>query len=152
MATLDQVVADLRGVLQDDGARNLLDGKQELYSDAQLQLYVNLGLMDLQTTPPFETGFTIDQFPEPLVVLAGLVEVLKSEGLLQARNQLTYNDAGLSVGLYDKSMLFQSWFVQAKTQYEMAKAMWKAAWIARHPSSGFVGISSPFTRNPYFTQ
>lgn len=105
----ENVANDVREYMQDYTYNNeLVDGLE--YTDAQIQRAVKMTVMRLNGLPPFIGDNTMDSVPSSLqyAVIRGTTgHLLQSTSLIQLRNQLTYTDGGIHVGLTDKHQLYQ---------------------------------------------
>ena len=149
MGEPSELVTSLRNMLaDDDGNKNILNGKQEQYSDTKLQFFLDMAIRDINATSPI-TNYTIDTCPDQnLIVFGGMVFCLIAEGILQIRNQLDYNDAGLSISMFNKSGGYQTWASFILQSYLMAKDQFKRSVIPSSSGAGFLGIRSQFS--PYW--
>lgn len=94
----------LRVFLRDHAELNRLLKFEEENADDSLDLYVNMALGYLNNIPPRVGNFNIENFPIPsLVIHQAAIEALVSNGILQSRNEITYNNGGISVKISDKS-------------------------------------------------
>lgn len=139
-------VTELRGMLSDtDGSKNILNHKLPQYSDTQLEFFISRGLKDVNSGLP-ATNYALEDFPEDdLLVNAALIQVCIAEGFLQLRNQIDYNDAGLSISLFNKTSGYQSWAGFLLTTYLSDKDSFKKSIIGMQAGSGFLGIQSQFS-------
>jgi len=145
--TLPEYIVELRGMLSDDGGRNILNKKMPQYTDAQLEFFIKRGLKDVNSGIP-ATNFTLEEFTEDdLLVNAAVIQCCIAEGLLQLRNQIDYSDAGLSISLFNKTSGYQSWVGFLLTTYLNDKADYKKSVIGSSPGSGFLGINSAFSQD-----
>jgi hypothetical protein len=67
------------------------------------------------------------------------------EGLLQLRNQIDYSDSGLTIAMFNKTQLYQSWWGTLVQDYMRAKAAVKSAILPSSANSGFVGMGSEYS-------
>jgi len=111
----------LRLFLNDTAELNRLI-RQEETDDARLDLAIRLAVDDWNITLPILGNVTVANHPSIYLLIHGAaIQVLKSAGLLQARNQLDYQAGNLTVRLYNKSQLYQQWLSQFAQDYEMKK-------------------------------
>ena len=108
---------------------------------------LNRAMADINGGQPL-THFTIWQFAESwddtLIVDGAVVFAMISEGILQLRNQVDFSDSGLTIGMFNKTQLYQGWVSFLLQHYFQAKADLKAAVVAKNQPSMFVGIGSEF--------
>lgn len=132
----------------DDPERNILNKKMSAYSDERIIRLLNRAMSDINGGQPITT-YSIWQFSESyddtLIVDGAVVFALISEGILQLRNQVDFSDSGLSIGMFNKTQLYQGWVSFLLQNYFQAKADLKAAVIAKTQPSMFVGIGSEFS-------
>jgi len=120
--------AMLRAYLLDIDSENRLLKFKEESSNISLELYINMALSRYNTIMPMVVMHTIDTFPfTASLIHAAAVECLISNGILQARNTLDYNNSGISVKIADGnrynnqlSMLMQM-FQQELDAYKIYK-------------------------------
>ena len=118
-------------------------------TDEKLDLAIRLTLSDWNTTPPILGTVNISNFPSFFLMIYGAtVQVLRSAGLLQSRNELVYSSGGVSVRIFDKTQLYQSWIAQFVQEYEVKKNEFKKA--INIDSSLASGISSEYAFLNYF--
>ena len=111
----------LRLFLNDTVELNRLIRRSES-SDEKLDLALQLAIDDYNITPPPLGNSDIVNFPSLYLLLYGAtIQVLRSAGLLHARNDVIYNSGGLTVRLWDKTQLYQSWIRDFVTEYERKK-------------------------------
>ncbi|MGL5718190.1 MAG: hypothetical protein ACRCX2_34615 [Paraclostridium sp.] len=131
----------------DDPEKNILNNKLSQYSDEKVIRFLYTSLDDLNGGIP-KTNYSIFEFikvsDNDLLVLGAMVFALMSEGILQVRNQLDFNDSGLSIGMFNKTSIYQGWASFIMQTYFQYKAEWKNSLTSRLPNSGFVGIDSEF--------
>lgn len=128
-----------------DSQYNILNGKNFEFSNDEIVRYLDRGVKDLNKGTP-QTRYDIFNFPdEGLLTDAAIIFSLTSKGMLQLRNQLSYSDAGLSVGIFDKTMAYQQWGSFLLQMYLRDKADFKTSVIPRSANSGFFGIGSEFS-------
>ena len=73
----------------------LVDGEET--SDGLISLCADLAADDFSSTMPPIGNFTVETHPSLYLLLLGtVIQVLRSAGILQARNNLNYSDGGLT--------------------------------------------------------
>lgn len=113
-------------------------------SDFLIEMARDLTIDDFNNTPPLIGSFQFSTFPSDHLLLMGtIIEILKSAGLLQSRNQLDYVEGGLSVQTSNKTPLYQSWISMLMQEYEQKKAMLKKSTNAE---SAYGGVSSEYVQ------
>lgn len=111
----------LRLFLNDTPELNRLIRREES-TDEKLDLAIRLALDDYTITPPNLGTTTILNYPSLYLLIYGAtIQTLRSAGLLQSRNELVYSSGGVSVRIFDKTQLYQSWIVQFVAEYEQKK-------------------------------
>ena len=146
MNSIEELVADLREMLMDeDPTKNILNSKKQQYSDLKLKFFLKQALRDANSGSP-NTVFTLENFPEPdLIITGAMIFCFIAEGILQLRNQLDYNDAGLSLSLFNKTGTYQSWANFLLQSYIGGKTDFKRGVIPNSSGSGFCGVRSQFS-------
>lgn len=138
----------LRLFLNDTPELNRLIRRQES-TDAKLDLAMRLAIDDYNITPPMLGTTTIENYPSLFLLIYGSsIQVLRSAGLLHSRNELVYSSGGVSVRIFDKTQLYQSWIAQFVAEYEQKKANFK---IAQNVNSSLAsGVQSEYSILSYF--
>jgi hypothetical protein len=136
------LVKRLRMFLRDDAALNkLITGKES--SDSQLLFALEDSVDDFINTPPLIGRWTLDNHPSRRILIHGAaIEVLRSTGLLQSRNRLSYNDGGVSVQVSDKAGEYQTWLSEFSSNYERSKRELK---MALNIEQCYGGVSSEYS-------
>ena len=112
----------LRLFLRDTAELNRLIRREET-NDARLDLAIMLAIDDWNITLPILESVNISTYPSIYLLIHGAaIQVLKSAGLLQARNQLDYQAGNLTVRLSNKSALYSQWLMQFAQDYETKKS------------------------------
>lgn len=139
----------LRLFLNDTPELNRLIRKYES-SDEKLNLATMMALSDFNDTPPLLNNYTVSNFPSLYLLMYGAtINVLRSAGLLQSRNELAYSSGGVSVRIFDKTQLYQSWIAQFMAEYEMKKRNFKIS-LNINGALGGGGIQSEYSLLNYF--
>jgi hypothetical protein len=138
----------LRLFLNDTPELNRLIRRQES-SDEKLDLALRLAIDDFNITPPFLGTATVANFPSLFLLIYGAsIQVLRSAGLLHSRNELVYSSGGVSVRIFDKTQLYQSWIAQFVAEYERKKGNYKISANINGALAG--GVSSEYALLNYF--
>lgn len=134
-----KMIERLRVKLDDvDASLNILDGKLA-FENPRLEGFIRESLDKTNDEPP-RTTYGIGNFPNlSLLVQGAFVHALKARAILHLRNQVNYNDAGLSVGIEDKHQMYLQIAQIEEQEYQRMLRNFKATQI---PS--IVGIDSPF--------
>lgn len=134
-----RMVERLRLKLLDvDASLNILEGKLE-FDDPRLEGFIRESLDKTNDEAP-QTSYGLGNFPNrTLLVQGAFVHALKARALLHLRNQVNYNDAGLSVGIEDKHGLYLQMAQIEDQEYQRMLRVFKSTEIP-----AFYGIDSPF--------
>lgn len=135
-------LGQVRDYLRDFPELNaLLDGYET--SDALLSLCADLAADDFSVTMPPVGQYTVETFPSLYLLLMGtVIQVLRSAGILQARNNLNYSDGGLTVATSDKAPIYMSYAQWLMQEYEKKKRSYK---ISINAAGGYGGIRSEYS-------
>lgn len=140
----------LRLFLNDTPELNRLIRRQES-NDAKLDLAIRLAIDDYNITAPPLAAVSVADFPSIwLLIYGSTIQVLRSNGLLHSRNELVYSSGGVSVRIFDKTQLYQSWIAQFFTDYETKKKHFK---ISRNVTSAMLaglGVHSEYDNLAYY--
>lgn len=138
----------LRLFLNDTPELNRLIRQQES-DDMKLDLALDLAIDDFNITAPILARYTITNFPSIYLLLYGaVIQVLRSAGILQSRNELAYSSGGVSVRIFDKTQLYQSWIAQFVADYERKKSNMKISFNIANALAG--GVASEYSILNYF--
>lgn len=145
---LNELVNQVRLFIRDYAELNrLIDGVEN--SPRQIVWAIFDTLDDFNTTPPF-TFFHLFAFPSRSLFIRGVVcSLLESVGLLQTRNQLSFTDGGIQVGISDKTPLIQSWLQVFRNAYEEKKMRVKVAINIEQAWGGGIFSEFRFINNFY---
>jgi hypothetical protein len=139
----------LRLFLNDTPELNRLIRREES-DDAKLDLAIDLAIDNYSVTAPLLGSYTVANFPSLYLLIYGAtIQVLRSAGILQSRNELAYSSGGVSVRIFDKTQLYQSWIAQFVAEYERTKANFKIATNINNALAG-AGVSSEYSLLNYF--
>ena len=123
--------------------------RAEESSDEKIDLAIVLAINDYNITPPLLGAVQVANFPSLYLLIYGTaINLLRSNGILQSRNELTYSSGGVSVRIFDKTQLYQSWIANFLADYERKKAQFK---IAENINCSLaVGVASEYSVLNYF--
>lgn len=122
-----QFVGTVRLFMRDYPELNRLIQGEE-HSNRIISWAILDALDDFNTTPPLINGYQLDNFPSKSLLLRGtVISLLESLGQLMTRNQLTFSDGGIQVGISDKTPLLMSWIQMFTNKYEDKKLKLKIA-------------------------
>jgi hypothetical protein len=138
----------LRLFLNDTAELNRLIRKQES-DDTKLDLALMLAVDDFNITTPILFNYSVANFPSLYMLIYGAtIQVLRSAGMMQSRNELAYSSGGVSVRIFDKTQLYQSWIAQFVADYERKKMNYKVALNIDAALGG--GVASEYSILSYF--
>lgn len=138
---LRSFVTIVRSYMRDMPELNRLTQGEE--SSNRMIAWAILDALDDFNTTGHLTNYQLHNFPSQSVLLRGtVITLLESIGLLQTRNQLTFSDGGIQVGISDKSPLIMSWIQMFKGSYEKRKADLKI--VLNIESAWGGGVSSEY--------
>ena len=124
-------IGQIRDYLRDHPQFNSLLHDFET-SDGIISICADLAADDFSTTAPFISRHTVETMPSLyLLHLGTIIQILRSAGLLQARNNLNYSDGGLTVATSDKSPIYKAWADSLFIEYEQKKKNLKMQLNAR---------------------
>lgn len=145
---LDRFVQQIRTFMRDYPELNRLVSGVES-SNRQIIWAIFDALDEFNTEPPF-TSFALENFPSKhLLVRMTVISLLQSIGLLMTRNQITFSDGGITVGINDKTPLIQSWLQLFMNSYEDKKKKLKVAYNIETAWGGGVFSEYRFVNNFY---
>jgi hypothetical protein len=138
-------VDDIRMYIKDFSDRNRLLQASE-FSDDRIRLCMEMALDDFNTIP-IQTAFTLDGFPSRTILLLGTIaHMYKGEKIFQARNNLTYNDGGISVNDTDKAAVYEKIGDQFMQEFETKTRWWKREFNLAQGWGGFGSEYAGFYR------
>lgn len=138
--TPQSLIDVVRKFLRDNPKLNELRGVMES-DDDDIRLAINMAISDWNMTPPLLAPVGLNNFPIPnWLILATVVFVLQSAGILQYRNELPYNDSGISVNPWSKgpnyfktAMQWAQFVEQQKREYKYAINIANTFGVVRSP-------------------
>lgn len=134
--------------LNDTPELNRLIRRQES-DDPKLDLALALAVDDFNITSPLISTYRVETFPSLYMLIYGAtIQVLRSAGILQSRNELAYSSGGVSVRIFDKTQNYQSWIAQFVAEYERKKQNYKISLNVAAAMAG--GVSSEYALLNYF--
>jgi len=107
----------LRLFMRDTPQLNRLIRKDE--SDEELMTFaLEMAISDYNTTAPLTNIVSIADYPSLYLLMHGAaIQLLKSNGLLQARNELSYSAGGSSFIRSNKSNYYLNWMINFANDY-----------------------------------
>jgi len=131
----------VRKYLRDMAPFNTLLSDKETPDDI-LDMCIEMALSDFNTTAPVISNYSVQNFPSFIILVYGtVIQVLMSAGVLQSRNDLDYNAAGVSVRVSDKAGQYQQWIANFQQQYEVKKTNLK---IFMNAEMAWGGVDSEY--------
>lgn len=115
----------LRRFLQDQDILNTLDQVQE---STNVDLYFALqdALDEINVTSNVTDFTAFSEVPWSILKIGGMLNILISQGVLSARNQLTYNDSGgIQVSDLDKYGRYVNLFNTMVVKFQRSIIAWK---------------------------
>jgi len=142
--TLETYRTALRDFLRDTGGLNRLLSFEEESSNDFLDLYLNMSLGFLNFVPPVVDVYSFESFPFPaLLIHQATIEALISNNIVNTRNDLQYNNGGLTVKVADASRYLQTLQLLYRTT-DMEINILKQIKVAANIMGGFGGVNSPY--------
>lgn len=137
-------IAGLRDFIKDYAELNRLLKFREENKGNLISLYLNMAIGFLNAIPPLVVSFDFSTFPIPsLLIHQGAIEALISNGICQARNDLTYNNGGITVKISDKERYLQ--FIQLLTKMtDQEINNFKQMKVSINIDNAWGGVSSPY--------
>lgn len=118
---MDKAKKYLRLFLADTPALNRLIRKNESEEEL-LQFAIDMALSDYSSTTPVLGSVSINTYPSLYLLMHGAaIQVLKTQGLYQARNELNYSSGGSSFIRSNKSQIYMAWLNNFQSEYERKK-------------------------------
>lgn len=133
----------LRLFLRDTAELNRLILKEES-DDEMLDFAIIMAIDDWNTTAPMTNFYHIGTFPSLYLLMhAAAIQVLKSQGIYQSRNELNYQSGGSSFVRSNKTNYYMTWATNFANEYELKKRNFK---IFKNIEGGWGGVSSEYER------
>jgi len=136
----------LRLFMLDTPALNRLIRKEE--SNTELfDFAIEMAISDWNSTTPVLGCTTISNYPSLYLLMhAAAIQLLKSQGIYQARNELNYSAGGSSFLRANKSNYYMQWMINFANEYETKKRNLK---IQQNVNRGWGGVNSEYDRIGY---
>jgi len=143
---MDKAKRYLRLFLRDTPQVNRLIRKEES-DDELLTFAIEMAISDWNSTSPHIGSLTIYTYPSLYLLMhAAAIQILKTQGLVQARNELSYSAGGSSFMRSNKSNYYMQWMNAFANDYELKKRNMK---ISRNVQRGWGGVASEYDRLGY---
>ena len=144
----ENIADDVRSYMRDYAFCNeLVDGFES--TDAQIAKAIELTMCMYNIMAPISVQYTVDNFPvcnKYLVIMGTVGHLLRSISIKQLRNQLTYTDGGVHVGLSDKHQLYKAMGNELLAEF---KSLAKDDKISRNLDAAWGTVHSPY--HGYYT-
>lgn len=141
---INQYRESLRGFIKDDEGLNRLLGFKEESDDTFLDMYLNMSLGFLNFIPPILEYFNYSNFPIPsLLIHQAAIEALISNNIVNARNDLIYNNGGVTIKVADAGKYLNTIQLLYRST-DMEIRMYKDAKVAANIMGCFGGVMSPY--------
>jgi len=136
----------LRLFMLDTPQLNRLIRKEES-DDSLFDFAIEMTISDWNSTTPVLGSVDIGNFPSLYLLMHGAaIQLLKSQGLYQARNELNYSAGGSSFLRANKSNYYMQWMTNFASEYETKKRNLK---MQQNINRGWGGVSSEYDRIGY---
>lgn len=136
----------LRLFMLDTPQLNRLIRKEES-DDTLFDFAIEMTLSDWNSTTPVLGNVDIGNFPSLYLLMHGAaIQLLKSQGLYQARNELNYSAGGSSFLRANKSNYYMQWMTNFASEYETKKRNLK---MQQNINRGWGGVSSEYEKIGY---
>ena len=146
-ARRDKAKRYLRLFMRDTPAFNRLIRREESDDDL-FEFAIEMAVSDWNSTTPIIGRTTLANYPSLYLLLhAAAIQLLKTQGLLQSRNELSYSAGGSSFVRSNKTNYYMSWMTNFANEFEAKK---RAIKIAQNVERGWGGIASEYNLVGYF--
>lgn len=136
----------LRLFLRDTPQLNRLIRKEES-DNTMFDFAIEMTISDWNSTTPLLCPVSILTFPSLFLLMRGCaIQLLTSQGILQARNELNYQAGGSSFMRSNKSNYYMQWAMNLSNEYELKKRNIK---IQQNINGGWGGATSEYDRLGY---
>jgi len=135
---------DIRNFMEDHTSNNeLIDGVE--YTDRKIQRAIYYMINKYNTIAPRIGNYEASNFPDELkylVLIGSAAHLMMSTSILQLRNQLTYTDGRVHVGLTDKHQLYRTAGKELMNEFDR---LVKEEKIQRNLASAWGTVNSPYS-------
>lgn len=154
------ILVDLvRRFIRDQPKLNALIQKHESDED-EIKLAINMAISDWNSTPPLLPPVGLDNFPVfDWLIVASAMFVLQSAGVLQYRNEMPFNDSGITVNPWSKGPAYTNlagmWANMVETkkrEYKIAINYGRTFGIVKSPEFMLWDYSGLYTGPTYLAQ
>lgn len=139
----DKLLRMLKIELREDHPNlyNFLEGGKPSFTEEQLDYALEKSVMTYNEWMPF-TSYSVDTFPYPLHLVQGAVlAALEMLGLYELKNQMPFNDSGLSVDIFNKAPAFAQWIMRLEQKWYQKTREFKGCILPMSDDAGFVTVS-----------
>jgi len=134
----------LRNFIKDSSTLNRLLNFVEENDDDEIDMYINMALGFLNTIPPMLEAYTVETFPVPsLLIHQAVIECLISNSVVNARNDITYNNGGVTVKISDGDRYLKLLQILYRATDQEITSFSKMK-ISININGGWGGVSSPY--------
>ncbi len=138
----------LRRFVRDYPELNRLLRAQE-HSLEDIDLALDLTVAEYNAKLPPIGDVTIDTYPNLWLLLhGGAVHLIRSAGILQARNRLPYSSGGISVRMFDKTEIYMQWVREFIQDYSHTLSESK---LSVNLQGGWGGVHSAYWPTGWWT-
>ena len=138
----------LRRFVRDYPELNRLLRQQE-HTPEDLDLALDLTVAEYNAKSPPLAEVTIDSYPNLWLLLhGGAIHLIRSAGIMQARNRLPYSSGGISVRMFDKTEIYMQWVREFIADYSHTLTESK---IATNLQGGWGGVHSAYWPTGWWT-
>ena len=139
-------VTALKNFIKDHEIKNILLKYQVENTTEELTMYVQMAIGFLNSIPPPIYAYDYGTFPIPsLIIHQAALECLISNGICHARNELSYNNGGITVKIHDSERYLKYIQVLARmTDLEISN--FTKMKISLNLNSAWGGVYSPYAR------
>ena len=142
--TLELYRNGLRDFLKDYEEFNRILKFEEENADDKLDLYLNMAVGFLNSIPPPVAVYSVESFPMPAALLhRAAIECLISNSILQSRNELSYNNGGISVKFPDGNR-YSNAIQMLLNIFNQEIEMLRQYKISLNIEGGWGGVNSPY--------
>ena len=136
----------LRFFLLDTPLLNRLINGQES-TDELLEFAIDMAISDWNSSAPVLGIVRIGNYPSLYLLMHGaVIQIMKSQGILQARNEATFNAGGSSFMRSNKTQHYNMWMTNFSNEYENKKRQLK---IQQNIAGGWGGVASEYDKLGY---
>jgi len=138
-----------RKFLKDHEELNRLLSFKEENTDDLLDMYLELALGFLNSVPPYIVLYVVGDFPIPtLLIHQATIEALISNTVLSSRNDLTYNNGGITVKAADANR-YAGILNLLLRRADIEISNFKQLKVSMNVNAGWGSSPSPYSRLHY---